>query len=76
MRIYFTYVLLLYTNYVTIFPHPEKRNFFRPIIHYSKEIRVSKIIKKARPVVEATLISMVLVTIALSVPAAIVFTAI
>jgi len=62
--------MLLYSHIL------KKETFFRPIIHYSKEIRVSKIIKKARPVVEATLISMVLVTIALSVPAAIVFTAI
>ena len=37
---------------------------------------MSKVIKKARPIVEATLISLVLVTAALSVPAAIVFTAI
>ena len=50
---------------------PLNRNYF-----FNKEIRVSKVIKKARPIVEATLISLVLVTAALSVPAAIVFTAI
>ena len=51
--------------------YPLNRNYF-----FNKEIKVSKVIKKARPIVEATLISLVLVTAALSVPAAIVFTAI
>jgi hypothetical protein len=45
-------------------------------IFFNEEIKVSKVIRKARPIVEATLISLVLVTAALSVPAAIVFTVI
>lgn len=42
----------------------------------NKEIMMSKAMKKARPIVEATLVSVALVAAALAVPAAIVYAAI
>lgn len=69
-------MLLYRTFYVTIRAMFYKNSFLGPNIHTDKEIMVSKVIKKARPIVEATLISIVLVTVALSVPAAIVYTTI
>ena len=69
-------MLLYRTFYVTISAIFYKNSFLGSNIHTDKEIMVSKVIKKARPIAEATLISIVLVTVALSVPAAIVYTTI
>ncbi len=43
---------------------------------FNKEIMMSKAMRKARPVVEATLVSVALVAAALAVPVAIVYAAI
>jgi len=43
---------------------------------FDKEILMSKAMKRARPIVEATLVSVALVVAALAVPAAIVYAAI
>ena len=40
------------------------------------EFKVNKVIKEAKPIIEATLVTVVLVGTALAVPAAIIFTAI
>ena len=67
-------MLLYQTIYVTIVNTSQKNATLSR--NYRKGEKMNKVIKEAKPIIEATLITVVLVGTALAVPAAIIFTAI
>lgn len=69
-------MLLITTLCVTMRPVAEKRSLINSVNHQVKEKVMSKALSRARPVIEATVTSVLLVVAALAVPVAIVYTSV